>query len=126
VDGRGAIERVGGWETVRGVLLTAALVAVPTAPSMAAVLGRWVPAAEHPLAMAVLAGLAWLLLASWFLHGALSLLRQQAAVGAPGPAPSRAPAFPPAGSVLRSRRATAARRPGPGLRTGAGGPGRTA
>ena len=75
MDGRGAIERVGGWETVRGALLAAALVAVPVAPSLAAVLGRWVPAADQPLAVAAQAGLGSLLLAAWFLHGARSLLR---------------------------------------------------
>jgi hypothetical protein len=120
MEGQGALDGVGGWETVRGALLAAALVAVPVSPALAAVLGRWVPAAEHPLAVAALAGSAWLLLVAWFLHGARSLLRQQSAVGVSGPAPSRAPA----GIVRRARRATAARRPGPRLRTSGGGPGR--
>ena len=74
MDGQGAIERVGGWETVRGALLAAALIAVPVAPSLAAVLGRWIPAADQPLAVAAQAGIGSLLLAAWFLHGARSLL----------------------------------------------------
>jgi hypothetical protein len=107
MDGRGAIERVGGWETVRGALLAAALIAVPVAPSLAAVLGRWIPAADQPLAVAAQAGLGSLLLAAWFLHGARSLLRQVAlAGGGPGSSPARAPAGIAAGRAAGpSRRA---------------------
>jgi hypothetical protein len=92
MDGQGAIERVGGWETVRGALLAAVLIAVPVAPSLAAVLGRWVPAADQPLAVAAQAGLGSLLLAAWFLHGARSLLRRVAlAGGGPGSSPAQTP-----------------------------------
>jgi hypothetical protein len=75
---------------VRGVLLTAALVAAPVAPALAAVLGRWWPAAEHPLAVAGLAGLVCLLLAAWVLRGVHALLRRQARYGLPEPPPARA------------------------------------
>jgi hypothetical protein len=90
------IERVGGWAMVRGVLLTAALVAAPVASSLAPVLGRWWPAAERPLAVAGLAGLVWLLLAAWVLHGVHALLRRQALYGRPGAPFSQTAAGTPA------------------------------
>ena len=90
--GRARSSASAGWETVRGALLAAVLIAVPVAPSLAAVLGRWVPAADQPLAVAAQAGLGSLLLAAWFLHGARSLLRQVAlAGGGPVSSPAQTP-----------------------------------
>jgi hypothetical protein len=120
-DGRDAIERVGGWAMVRGVLLTAALVAAPIASSLAPVLGRWWPAAERPLAVAGLAGLVWLLLAVWVLHGVHALLRRQALYGLPASPPSRAAAGAPA---LAARHASPIRVAAPRTEAPAGAGGR--
>jgi hypothetical protein len=90
------IERVGGWAMVRGVLLTAALVAAPVASSLAPVLARWWPAAERPLGVAGLAGLVWLLLAVWVLQGVHALLRRQALYRLPEPPFSQTAASGPA------------------------------
>ena len=100
-DGRATIERVGGWAMVRGVLLTAALVAAPVASSLAAVLGRWWPAAGRPFAVAVLAGLVWLLLAAWVLHGVHTLLRRQALYGLSESPSARAAGRGPSPAVAR-------------------------
>jgi hypothetical protein len=112
MDRRATIERVGGWAMVRGVLLTAALVAAPIASSLAPVLGRWWPAAGRPLAVAGLAGFVWLLVAAWVLHGVYALLRRQALYGLPeppsargarrGPSPAARPASPTGVAVPRS------------------------
>lgn len=86
---------------VRGVLLTAALVAAPVASSLAAVLGRWWPATGEPLAVAVLAGLVWLLLAAWVLRGVHTLLRRQAPYGLPESPAARAAGRGPAPIAVR-------------------------